>query len=67
MPFLNLLKGNKKKKKPGPFKFLERAKKAFNGIKLAFISVLMLIYYNPAIPIMVETNILRYSVLIILT
>jgi len=67
VPLSDLLKGSEKGKKPGPFEFPERARKAFDSIKVAFTSAPMLVHYNPAMPTTVETDASGHGVSAILT
>jgi hypothetical protein len=58
-----MLKGNVNGRKAGPFKFNEKERIVFELLKIFFIRAFMLIHFKPDRQIKVETNILDFAII----
>jgi hypothetical protein len=50
-------------RKTGSFEFIEKEKTAFELLKISFIRALILIHFKPDRPIKIETNILNFAII----
>jgi hypothetical protein len=66
-PLTSMLKGNVNGRKAGLFEFNEKEKITFELLKIFFIRALILIYFKPDRQIRMETNILNFAIIEILS
>jgi hypothetical protein len=62
-----MLKDSINGRKVGPFEFTEKEKTAFELLRVSFIRAPMLIHFKPDKPIRIETNILNFAIIEILS